>query len=109
MSTITTNLNKEQKEAVTFGDGPLFIIAGAGTGKTTVLTHRIAWLVQEGALHNVRVVDGAEVVDLIVAGEGFLEGSPDEPHYVVNKGTTPAVVMVTFASVEGMPNLVAID
>ena len=65
--------------------------------------------VQEGALHNVRVVDGAEVVDLIVAGEGFLEGSPDEPHYVVNKGTTPAVVMVTFASVEGMPNLVAID
>lgn len=65
--------------------------------------------VQEGALHNVRLVDGAEVVDLIVAGEGFLEGSPDEPHYVVNKGTTPAVVMVTFASVEGMPNLVAID
>ena len=81
-------------------------------GSTTPLhTHPspVVAFVQEGALHNVRVVDGAEVVDLIVAGEGFLEGSPDEPHYVVNKGTTPAVVMVTFASVEGMPNLVAID
>ena len=65
--------------------------------------------VQEGALHNIRLVDGAEVVDLIVAGEGFLEGSPDEPHYVVNKGSIPAVLMVTFASVEGLPNLVKID
>lgn len=65
--------------------------------------------VQQGAIHNVRLVDGVEVVDLIAAGQGFLEGSPDEPHYVVNKGTTPAVVMVTFASVEGLPNLVKID
>ena len=65
--------------------------------------------VQEGALHNIRLVDGAEVVDLIMAGEGFLEGSPDEPHYVVNKGSIPAVLMVTFASVEGLPNLVKIN
>ena len=65
--------------------------------------------VQEGALHNIRLVDGAEVVDLIVAGQGFLEGSPDEPHYVVNKGSIPAVLMVTFASVEGLPNLVKIN
>ena len=64
---------------------------------------------QEGALHNIRLVDGAEVVDLIVAGQGFLEGSPDEPHYVVNKGSIPAVLMVTFASVEGLPNLVKIN
>lgn len=38
-------LNKEQKEAVTHGEGPLLIIAGAGTGKTTVITERIKWLV----------------------------------------------------------------
>ena len=40
-------LNKEQKEAVTFGKGPLLIVAGAGTGKTTVLTHKIAYLIKE--------------------------------------------------------------
>lgn len=41
------NLNKEQKKAVLFGNGPLLIIAGAGTGKTTVLTQRIACLINE--------------------------------------------------------------
>lgn len=38
-------LNKEQLEAVTYGDGPLLIIAGAGTGKTTVITERIKYLI----------------------------------------------------------------
>jgi len=41
------NLNKEQKEAVTHGDGPLLIVAGAGTGKTAVITQRIAWLIEQ--------------------------------------------------------------
>lgn len=41
------DLNKEQTEAVTFGDGPLLIVAGAGTGKTTVVTKRIAWLIEQ--------------------------------------------------------------
>ena len=38
-------LNKEQKEAVEHEGGPLLIIAGAGTGKTTVITERIKWLI----------------------------------------------------------------
>jgi DNA helicase II / ATP-dependent DNA helicase PcrA len=42
------NLNKEQKEAVTHGSGPLLIVAGAGTGKTTVITRRIAYLIEQG-------------------------------------------------------------
>ena len=42
------NLNEEQKEAVVFGDGPILIVAGAGTGKTTAIISRIANLIREG-------------------------------------------------------------
>ncbi|PJE75661.1 hypothetical protein COV04_03620 [Candidatus Uhrbacteria bacterium CG10_big_fil_rev_8_21_14_0_10_48_11] len=41
------DLNTEQEQAVTHGDGPLLIVAGAGTGKTTVITKRLAWLINK--------------------------------------------------------------
>lgn len=48
MSDILQDLNKEQKEAVKHKEGPLLIVAGAGTGKTTVVTRKVAYLIEQG-------------------------------------------------------------
>jgi DNA helicase-2/ATP-dependent DNA helicase PcrA len=45
---LTAALNPEQARAVTFGDAPLLVIAGAGTGKTRTLIHRVAALIERG-------------------------------------------------------------
>ena len=43
-----STLNPAQLEAVTAPDGPVLVIAGAGSGKTRTLVHRLAWLAEQG-------------------------------------------------------------
>jgi DNA helicase-2/ATP-dependent DNA helicase PcrA len=50
MSSILTDLNPEQKDAVTYTAGPLLVLAGAGSGKTKVLANRVAYFIQQGLI-----------------------------------------------------------
>src|SRR3972149_6093336 len=53
-----SGLNEEQLEAVTLPPQPALILAGAGSGKTRVLTTRIAWLIQTGRVSPAGLVGG---------------------------------------------------
>ncbi|MBI4028988.1 MAG: UvrD-helicase domain-containing protein [Candidatus Blackburnbacteria bacterium] len=51
LDSILADLNPNQQAAVTYWGSPLLVLAGAGSGKTKVLTHRAAWLIQENKIN----------------------------------------------------------
>lgn len=68
-------MNPEQRRAVLATEGPLLLLAGAGSGKTTVLIHRIANLIKYG-----RGSDSEEVPDWVTAADlAFLERYVEDP------------------------------
>lgn len=56
MENLFANLNEQQQEAVRTIDGPVLILAGAGSGKTTVLVNRIAYMISEGGIYPSKIL-----------------------------------------------------
>ena len=68
-----SGMNEKQFEAVTSAEGPVLVLAGAGSGKTTVLVNRIAYLIKYGNSYNNSFVPEFDDSDVSIA-ESFITG-----------------------------------
>ena len=82
---ILSQLSARQQQAIKYIDGPLLVLAGAGSGKTRVLTHKIAWLVAE----NISEPDKILAVTFTNKAAGEMKSRIDSllPGAKINAGT----------------------
>lgn len=81
-------LNEQQREAVLHKDGPMMVLAGPGSGKTMVITHRVRRLIQEHGIspRDILVITFTKAA-AVEMKERFLRMTKDSGHYDVNFGT----------------------
>ncbi len=95
-----SNMNDRQFEAITTVDGPLLVLAGAGSGKTTVLVNRILNLVKFGASPDCEIVPLGADFDM-VTGEDYLSGKiSDIPYgaFAINTPKPWEILAITFTN-----------
>lgn len=92
MSNILDGLNKVQREAAEYNEGPLLILAGAGSGKTRVLTYKIAYLIEQG------IVKPWEILSITFTNKAAKE-MKERVEALVGEGVSKEIWLGTFHSV----------